>query len=128
MIVLSGHVTFDHLHGGIKSGISVLFNCLMKSLRARKRYTLCDSFLIIIFFDTFWSFGVADFAFSICFSRACATSYRFCTELVHLFGVFRFFESFVHHVDSPRNLCSLSRKENRLVHLESSGLSRSFIT
>ncbi len=39
MIVLSGHVTFDHLHGGIKSGISVLFICLMKSL--------CDSFLII---------------------------------------------------------------------------------
>ncbi len=35
MIVLSGHVTFDHLHGGIKSSISVLFICLMKSLRAR---------------------------------------------------------------------------------------------
>ncbi len=35
------------------------------------------------------------------FSRACATSYRFCTELVHLFRVFGFFESFVHHVTAP---------------------------
>ncbi len=32
-----------------------------------KRYILCDSFLIIKSFDIFWSFGVADFAFLICF-------------------------------------------------------------
>ncbi len=31
------------------------------------RNTLCDSFLIIISFDIFGSFGVADFAFLICF-------------------------------------------------------------
>ncbi len=35
------------------------------------------------------------------FSHACATSYRFCTELVHLFRDFGFFESFVHHVIAP---------------------------
>ncbi len=63
--ILSGHVTFDHLHGGIKSGISVLFICLMKSLACSKRNTLCDSFLIIRSFYIFGSFGVADFAFLI---------------------------------------------------------------
>ncbi len=35
------------------------------------------------------------------FSRACSTSYRFCTELFHLFQVFGFFESFVHHMTAP---------------------------
>ncbi len=32
------------------------------------------------------------------FSRTCAPSYRFCTELVHLFRGYRFSESFVHHM------------------------------
>ncbi len=40
--IVSGHVTFDHLHEGIKRGISVLFICLIKSLRARNvtRYVI----------------------------------------------------------------------------------------
>ncbi len=49
------------------------------------------------------------------FSRACATSYRFCTELVHLFRVFGFFESFVHHVTASQAKPMQSEPERELI-------------